>query len=102
MRLEDDGYLLVPIQFTDGLHALGYFLRVVGVVAEKYNLVILQFEVEAAVYSAEARHTLLDFLVSGAAQVGECHGCHTVFDVDADGNAQLNIVDASVRCYESR
>ena len=86
MRLEDDGYLLVLVQFTDGLQTLGYFRRMVGVIAEEYNSVILQLEVETAVHSAEACHALLDFLVGGTAEMGECHGGNAVLDVDADGN----------------
>ena len=100
MGLEDDGYLLVLVQLADGLHALGYFGRVVGVIAEEYNPVVLQLEVEAAVHSAEACHALLDFFVGGTAEMGECHGGNTILDVDADGNTQLNIVDAGVRRHE--
>ena len=81
-----DGYLLVLVQLADGLHALGYFGRVVGVIAEEYNPVVLQLEVEAAVHSAEACHALLDFFVGGTAEMGECHGGNTILDVDTDGN----------------
>ena len=32
--------------------------------------------------------------------MGECHGGNTILDVDTDGNPQLNIIDAGIRCYK--
>ena len=57
-----------------------------GIVAQKYHFVILDFEVETAVYSAETCHAAFDFLIRSTVEVGECHGCHTILYIDADGN----------------
>ena len=81
-------YGLVPHPSLSLIHIFG---RVVGVIAEEYNPVVLQLEVEAAVHSAEACHALLAFFVGGTAEMGECHGGNTILDVDADGNTQLDV-----------
>ena len=100
MRLEDDGYLLVLVQLADGLHALGYFGRVVGVIAEEYNPVVLQLEVETAVHSAETCHSLFDFLVGHSVQMCERHGSYAVLYVDADRYAEPDVIDACIRSHE--
>ena len=43
---------------------------------------------------------MLDFFVGGTAEMGECYGGNTILDVDTDGNPQLNIIDAGIRCYK--
>ena len=47
--MEDGGYLLVLVKLADGLYALRDFGRMMSVVAEEYELVRLNLEVEAAV-----------------------------------------------------
>ena len=96
MRLEDGCDLLVFIEFADRQHALFDFRGMMGVVAQKDYLVILDLEIEPAVYTAEAVHSLSDLFVGHSVEVGECHGGYTILDVDAYRNSQLDIVDTCV------
>lgn len=96
MRLEDGCDLLVFIEFADRQYALFDFRRMMGVVAQEDYLVILDLEIEPAVYTAEAVHSLSDLFVGHSVEVCKRHGGYAVFDVDAYRNSQLDIVDTGV------
>ena len=69
-----------------------------GIVAQEYDFVILDLEIETTVYSVETCHTLLDLFVCRTIEVGECHGCYAILYIDADGNTQLDIINTRVGC----
>ena len=97
MRLEDGCNLLVFVKFAHRQHALFDFRGVVGVVTQKDDTVVLDLEVEPAVYSAETCHASFYFFIGHSVKVCQCHGGYAVFYVDANRNSQLNIVDTGVR-----
>ena len=70
VRLEQYRNLPALIELSDGAYALGYFGWVMGIVAQKYGLITLQFEVEAPLHSLELAHALSDFLVGSSTEVG--------------------------------
>lgn len=84
MRLEDGCDLLVLVKFAHRQHALFDFRGVVGVVTQKDDTVVLDLEVEPAVYSAETCHASFYFFIGHPVKVCQCHGGYAVFYVDAN------------------
>ena len=93
MRLENSRDLLVLIEFTDALGTLVYFLRMMGVVAEEGDTVVLQFEIETTVHTTVGLHTVTQFLGIASIQLCHSHSCHTVLDIDGHGLAEFHVQD---------
>ena len=86
VRLENSRLIVWLIEGTHGEYALLYLGRMVRIVAQENHLVVLYLEIETTVYSAETCHAAFDFLIRSTVEEGECHGCHTILYIDADGN----------------
>ena len=69
----------------------------VGVVAQEDDAVGFEFEIEAAHNAFKAQHAAADFLFRGTGNLGERHSGDAVFDVDAHGHAEFNILDIAKR-----
>ena len=90
MWLEDSGNLAVFVQLTDALRTLVNLFWVMSVVGKEYELVVLDLEVEAAVHASVCLHSVAQLIGCTAIQLGHCHCCHTVGDVDRHWLAEFH------------
>ena len=98
--LEDGRDVAVFVKFAHAAGTLIDFLGMVGIVAEEYQLVGLDLEVEATLHPAIGLHALAQLVGGTSGQLCHGHGGNAVLDVDGDGLSQLHIGDALDGRYE--
>ena len=82
MRLEYSRDAAVAIEFAYALGTLVDFFWMMGIVGEQHMAVVLNLEVESAVYTPIGLHAILQFLGSAAIKLSHSHGSDAVVDVD--------------------
>ena len=85
MGLEDGGNLTVLIQLTDAAGTLQNLLRLVGVVAEEYQLVVLNLEIETTLYPSVCLHAVAQLLGGTASKLCHSHGGNAVLYINRYG-----------------
>ena len=85
--------MLVLIEFTNALGTLIDLFRMVGIVAEENHLVGLNLEIKATVHTSEGLHTVFQFLLATAIELGHRHSGNAVLNIDGDGLSELDIGD---------
>ena len=100
MRLEDSRDMSALIEFTDAARALVDFLRVVGIVAEEYQLVGLDLEVETAVDATIGLHTVAQIFGCASVELCHSHGSDAILYVDRYGLSQFDIGHRLYRRHE--
>ena len=93
VRLEDGCDLPVSVKLADASSALVDFLRVVSVVGEEDDAVGLQLEVKAAIHSAIGLQPVSKFFCRASVELGHCHGCYAVLDVNGNGLSEAYVAD---------
>ena len=95
--LENGGEFASVKHFAQREHALADFRWMVGVVAQEDDAVGFEFEIETAHNAFKTQHAAADFLFRSTGNLGERHSGDAVFDVDAHGHAEFNILDIAKR-----
>ena len=65
----------------------------VGIVTQEYYFVVLDFKVKTTVYSTESFHAFFYLFIGDTAHLGQCHSCHSIFNINGNGHPQLNIIN---------